>query len=187
MLKKFCRILAIIPEDWLFNRCAPCNYSHFKGIWELTAHSALQMQFWKSNPSILAVQRSAMLRKQQLQQQKRQSSSNSGSDEVSGDLLAPTHKTRASDFDYRNSVSLSLRLHQDSSSSDESDSSSGSKNRRNSGSSDSGSSSGSGSGSDSSGEDNSDETASDYEPSHKIKSRKPPTKWVKSDLLMNYL
>ncbi|XP_023253615.1 chromodomain-helicase-DNA-binding protein 1 [Seriola lalandi dorsalis] len=105
-------------------------------------------EFWKSNPSILAVQRSAMLRKQQLQQQqqqlqRRQSSSNSGSDE-------------------------------DSSSSDESDSSSGSKRRRNSGSSDSGS--GSGSGSDSSAEDNSDETASDYEPSHKIKSRKPPTK-----------
>ncbi|XP_042079470.1 chromodomain-helicase-DNA-binding protein 1 [Haplochromis burtoni] len=106
-------------------------------------------EFWKSNPSILAVQRSAMLRKQQLQQQQqqqqRQSSSNSGSDE-------------------------------DSSSSDESDSSSGSKMRRKSGSSDSGSGSesGSGSGSDSSAEES--ETASDYEPSHKIKSRKPPTK-----------
>uniref|UniRef100_A0A3B5MFD7 Uncharacterized protein n=1 Tax=Xiphophorus couchianus TaxID=32473 RepID=A0A3B5MFD7_9TELE len=37
-------------------------------------------EFWKSNPSILAVQRSAMLRKQQ--QQQRQASSNSGSDEV---------------------------------------------------------------------------------------------------------
>ncbi|XP_037340666.2 chromodomain-helicase-DNA-binding protein 1 [Pungitius pungitius] len=111
-------------------------------------------EFWKSNPSILAVQRSAMLRKQhqqqqqqQQQQQKRQSSSNSGSDE-------------------------------DSSSSDGSDTSSGSKRRRNSASSDSGSASGSasGSGSDSSAEDNSEETASDYEPSHKIKSRKPPTK-----------
>ncbi|KAM9841440.1 chromodomain-helicase-DNA-binding protein 1 [Aulostomus maculatus] len=107
-------------------------------------------EFWKSNPSILAVQRSAMLRKQQLQQQQqqqqqRQSSSNSGSDE-------------------------------DSSSSDESDSSSGSKRRRNSGSSDSGSGSGSGSRSDSSAENNSEETASDYEPSHKIKSKKPPTK-----------
>uniref|UniRef100_A0AAX7ST26 DNA helicase n=1 Tax=Astatotilapia calliptera TaxID=8154 RepID=A0AAX7ST26_ASTCA len=105
-------------------------------------------EFWKSNPSILAVQRSAMLRRQQLQQQQqqqRQSSSNSGSDE-------------------------------DSSSSDESDSSSGSKMRRKSGSSDSGSGSesGSGSGSDSSAEES--ETASDYEPSHKIKSRKPPTK-----------
>ncbi|KAF3702432.1 Chromodomain-helicase-DNA-binding protein 1 [Channa argus] len=104
-------------------------------------------EFWKSNPSILAVQRSAMLRKQQQQQQQRQSSSNSGSDE-------------------------------DSSSSDESDTSSGSKRRKNSGSSgsESGSASGSGSGSDSSVEDNSDETASDYEPSHKIKSKKPPTK-----------
>ncbi|XP_029024995.1 chromodomain-helicase-DNA-binding protein 1 [Betta splendens] len=106
-------------------------------------------EFWKSNPSILAVQRSAMLRKQQQQQQQqqRQSSSNSGSDE-------------------------------DSSSSDESDASSGSKRRTNSGCSDSGSVSGSasGSGSDSSAEDNSDETASDYEPSHTIKSRKPPTK-----------
>ncbi|XP_018099831.1 chromodomain-helicase-DNA-binding protein 1 isoform X3 [Xenopus laevis] len=41
-------------------------------------------EFWKSNPSILAVQRSAMLRKQQLQQQQRQQeSSNSGSDEDS--------------------------------------------------------------------------------------------------------
>ncbi|XP_061703590.1 chromodomain-helicase-DNA-binding protein 1 isoform X2 [Syngnathoides biaculeatus] len=105
-------------------------------------------EFWKSNPSILAVQRSALLRKQQLQQQQqRQSSSNSGSDE-------------------------------DSSSSDESDSSTGSKRRRNSGSSDSGSDSGSGSGSrsDSSAENNSDETASDYEPSQPTKSRKPPTK-----------
>ena len=39
------------------------------------------LQFWKSNPSILTVQRSAMLRKQQ-QQQQRRTSSNSGSDEV---------------------------------------------------------------------------------------------------------
>ncbi|XP_049594392.1 chromodomain-helicase-DNA-binding protein 1 [Syngnathus scovelli] len=110
-------------------------------------------EFWKSNPSILAVQRSAMLRKQQLQQQQqqqqqqRQSSSNSGSDE-------------------------------DSSSSDDSDSSSGSKRRRNSGSSDSGSDSGSGSGSgsDSSADNNSEGTASDYEPSQTTKNRKPPTK-----------
>ncbi|KAM9735348.1 chromodomain-helicase-DNA-binding protein 1 [Menidia menidia] len=104
-------------------------------------------EFWKSNPSILAVQRSAMLRKQQQQQQQRRGSSNSGSDE-------------------------------DSSSSDESDSSSGSKGRRNSGSSDSGSGSGSGSDSesDSSPDENSNETASDYEPSHKFKCRKPPTK-----------
>uniref|UniRef100_A0A087X3A5 Uncharacterized protein n=1 Tax=Poecilia formosa TaxID=48698 RepID=A0A087X3A5_POEFO len=102
-------------------------------------------EFWKSNPSILAVQRSAMLRKQQ--QQQRQASSNSGSDE-------------------------------DSSSSDESDTSSGSRKRGNSDSSDSGSGSVSGSdtGSDSSTEDNSNETASDYEPSLKFKSRKLPTK-----------
>ncbi|XP_056146515.1 chromodomain-helicase-DNA-binding protein 1 isoform X2 [Lampris incognitus] len=108
-------------------------------------------EFWKSNPSILAVQRSAMLRKQQQLQQRRQSSSNSASDE-------------------------------DSSSSDESDSSSGSRRRRrrrNSGSSVSGTGSDSGSGSDSdsaSAGDNSDETASDYEPSHKVRSRKPPAK-----------
>uniref|UniRef100_A0A3B5MHD2 Uncharacterized protein n=1 Tax=Xiphophorus couchianus TaxID=32473 RepID=A0A3B5MHD2_9TELE len=44
-------------------------------------------EFWKSNPSILAVQRSAMLRKQQ--QQQRQASSNSGSDEtMASDLEA---------------------------------------------------------------------------------------------------
>ena len=43
----------------------------------------LLQQFWKSNPSILAVQRSAMLRKQQLHQQhQQQSSSNSGSDQA---------------------------------------------------------------------------------------------------------
>uniref|UniRef100_A0A8C1UXN7 Chromodomain helicase DNA binding protein 1 n=1 Tax=Cyprinus carpio TaxID=7962 RepID=A0A8C1UXN7_CYPCA len=42
--------------------------------------------FWKSNPSILTVQRTAMLRKQQLQQQ--QSSSNTGSDEVLHALTA---------------------------------------------------------------------------------------------------
>ncbi|XP_011480396.1 chromodomain-helicase-DNA-binding protein 1 [Oryzias latipes] len=103
-------------------------------------------EFWKSNPSILAVQRSAMLRKQQQQQQQRRASSNSGSDE-------------------------------DSSSSDNSSSSS-SRRRRHSGSSDSGSGSGSGSdsGSDSSAEDNSNETTSDYEPSHAFKGRKPPNK-----------
>uniref|UniRef100_A0A8C5BRW0 DNA helicase n=1 Tax=Gadus morhua TaxID=8049 RepID=A0A8C5BRW0_GADMO len=107
--------------------------------------------FWKSNPSILAVQRSAMLRKQQLHQQhQQQSSSNSGSDQA---------------------------CYFDSSSSD-SDSSSGSKKRHNSGSdSGSGSNSGSGSGSDTSGDgEKSEETASDYEPSTKVKSRRPPAK-----------
>uniref|UniRef100_A0A673HFX0 Chromodomain-helicase-DNA-binding protein 1-like n=1 Tax=Sinocyclocheilus rhinocerous TaxID=307959 RepID=A0A673HFX0_9TELE len=106
--------------------------------------------FWKSNPSILTVQRSAMLRKQQLQQQQQQSSSNTGSDE-------------------------------DSSSSDESDDDSKSRSKglhsRSASDSDSGSGSGSGS-SDSSAEEkgNSDESVSDYEPSHKVKSRKPSNK-----------
>uniref|UniRef100_A0A8C1LNZ7 Chromodomain helicase DNA binding protein 1 n=1 Tax=Cyprinus carpio TaxID=7962 RepID=A0A8C1LNZ7_CYPCA len=100
--------------------------------------------FWKSNPSILTVQRTAMLRKQQLQQQ--QSSSNTGSDE-------------------------------DSSSSDESDDESKSRSKGSGSDSDSGSASGSGS-SDSSAEEqeNSDESVSDYEPSHKVKSRKPSNK-----------
>uniref|UniRef100_A0A3B3QWE3 Chromodomain helicase DNA binding protein 1 n=1 Tax=Paramormyrops kingsleyae TaxID=1676925 RepID=A0A3B3QWE3_9TELE len=45
-------------------------------------------EFWKSNPSILAVQQSAMLRKQlQQQQAQQQSSSNSDSDEVLGDQV----------------------------------------------------------------------------------------------------
>uniref|UniRef100_A0A673HG32 Chromodomain-helicase-DNA-binding protein 1-like n=1 Tax=Sinocyclocheilus rhinocerous TaxID=307959 RepID=A0A673HG32_9TELE len=102
--------------------------------------------FWKSNPSILTVQRSAMLRKQQLQQQQQQSSSNTGSDE-------------------------------DSSSSDESDDDSKSRSKGSGSDSDSGSGSGSGS-SDSSAEEkgNSDESVSDYEPSHKVKSRKPSNK-----------
>uniref|UniRef100_A0A673I1Z9 Chromodomain-helicase-DNA-binding protein 1-like n=1 Tax=Sinocyclocheilus rhinocerous TaxID=307959 RepID=A0A673I1Z9_9TELE len=94
--------------------------------------------FWKSNPSILTVQRSAMLRKQQLQQQQlqQQSSSNTGSDEV---LFANACGYKSD--------------------------------------SDSGSGSGSGS-SDSSAEEkgNSDESVSDYEPSHKVKSRKPSNK-----------
>ncbi|XP_041706301.1 chromodomain-helicase-DNA-binding protein 1 isoform X2 [Coregonus clupeaformis] len=103
-------------------------------------------EFWKSNPSILAVQRSAMLRKQQLQLQQQQSSSNSGSD---------------------------------SSSSDNSDDSSGGKRRKSgSGSSSrSGSGSVSGSGSDSSAQEQARSEESDnYDPSHKVKSRKPPTK-----------
>ncbi|XP_051539181.1 chromodomain-helicase-DNA-binding protein 1 isoform X2 [Myxocyprinus asiaticus] len=107
--------------------------------------------FWKSNPSILTVQRSAMLRKQlqQEQLQQQQSSSNSGSDE-------------------------------DSSSSDDSDDDSKSKSKESGSDSDSGSDSRSGSGSGSSGssaeEGNSDESVSDYEPSQKVKSRKPPNK-----------
>uniref|UniRef100_A0A3B3ZQH1 Uncharacterized protein n=1 Tax=Periophthalmus magnuspinnatus TaxID=409849 RepID=A0A3B3ZQH1_9GOBI len=115
-----------------------------------------------------------MLRKQQQQQQQqqRQSSSNSESDEVCVNPLQKyTYLYLVVDFNKKN------QNLQDSSSSDDSDSSSGSKTRRNSGSSDSesGSGSGSGSGSDSSAGDNSDETASDYEPSHKAKSKKPPS------------
>ncbi|XP_033870766.3 chromodomain-helicase-DNA-binding protein 1 isoform X1 [Acipenser ruthenus] len=117
-------------------------------------------EFWKSNPSILAVQRSAMLRKQQQQQQQQQSSSDSGSDE-------------------------------DSSSSDESDDDSSSQNKRKKKRKDedwhlsdsrpesrSGSNSGSDSGSDSSDDQggNSDESVSDFEPNHKVKSRKPPNR-----------
>ncbi|KAF7216703.1 chromodomain-helicase-DNA-binding protein 1 isoform X1 [Nothobranchius furzeri] len=104
-------------------------------------------EFWKSNPSILAVQRSAMLRKQQLQQQQRQGSSNSGSDEDSS----------SSDESETSSGSKKRR---NSGSSD----------------SGSGSGSGSDSASDSSAEENSNETTSDYEPSLQVKNRKPPTK-----------
>ncbi|KAM6902342.1 LOW QUALITY PROTEIN: chromodomain-helicase-DNA-binding protein 1-like [Xenentodon cancila] len=103
-------------------------------------------EFWKSNPSILAVQRSAMLRKQQ-QQQQRRGSSNSGSGENSS----------SSDESDSSSGSKSRR----NSGSSDSGSDSGSE---------------SDSESDSSAEDNSNETASDYEPSHKFKSRKPPNK-----------
>ncbi|XP_056591862.1 chromodomain-helicase-DNA-binding protein 1 isoform X2 [Triplophysa dalaica] len=114
--------------------------------------------FWKSNPSILTVQRTAMLRKQQLQQQQQQqqqqlhhqpqSTSNSGSDE-------------------------------DSSSSD-SDDDSKSKSKGSGSDSDSGSDSGSGSGSSESSAEGgkSEESVSDYEPSHKVKSRKPPNKAI---------
>ncbi|XP_051540956.1 chromodomain-helicase-DNA-binding protein 1-like isoform X4 [Myxocyprinus asiaticus] len=106
--------------------------------------------FWKSNPSILTVQRSAMLRKQ-LQQQQLQQQSSSSSD-----------------------------LDEDSSSSDDSDDDSKSKSKGSGSDSNSGSDSGSGFGSGSSGspaeEENRDESVSDYEPSHKVKSRKPPNK-----------
>uniref|UniRef100_A0A673HI32 Chromodomain-helicase-DNA-binding protein 1-like n=1 Tax=Sinocyclocheilus rhinocerous TaxID=307959 RepID=A0A673HI32_9TELE len=66
---------------------------------------------------------------------------------------------------------------QDSSSSDESDDDSKSRSKGSGSDSDSGSGSGSGS-SDSSAEEkgNSDESVSDYEPSHKVKSRKPSNK-----------
>ncbi|KAM8961761.1 chromodomain-helicase-DNA-binding protein 1 [Pelodytes ibericus] len=112
-------------------------------------------EFWKSNPSILAVQRSAMLRKQQQQQlQRPQTSSNSGSNE-------------------------------DSSSSDDSEEDSSSDNKKKRKDEDwqmSGSGSGNGSPSSSS-SSNSDtggdrqksssrDSESDYEPSHKVKNKK---------------
>uniref|UniRef100_D4AAG9 Chromodomain helicase DNA binding protein 1 n=1 Tax=Rattus norvegicus TaxID=10116 RepID=D4AAG9_RAT len=108
-------------------------------------------EFWKSNPSILAVQRSAMLRKQTQQpQQQRPASSNSGSEE-------------------------------DSSSSEDSDASSSDVKRKKHNDEDwqmSGSGSPSQSGSDSESEDERDKsscdgTESDYEPKNKVKSRKP--------------
>lgn len=171
------------------------------------------LQFWKSNPSILTVQRTAMLRKQQIQQQQlqQQSSSNTGSDEVLHALFEAPVQSKSL------SKSLSCKMFfphlQDSSSSDESDDDSKSRSKgwvtvylpwnpitflkhmrlwsrsacglrlpwcfvcRSGSDSDSGSGSGSGS-SDSSAEEeaNSDESVSDYEPSHKVKSRKPSNK-----------
>ncbi|XP_047272628.1 chromodomain-helicase-DNA-binding protein 1 isoform X5 [Homo sapiens] len=109
-------------------------------------------EFWKSSPSILAVQRSAILKKQQQQQQQQQhqASSNSGSEE-------------------------------DSSSSEDSDDSSSEVKRKKHKDEDwqmSGSGSPSQSGSDSESEEereksSCDETESDYEPKNKVKSRKP--------------
>lgn len=67
--------------------------SKFSGLPRVTlthsGHCPHWLQFWKSNPSILAVQRSAMLRKQQLQQQKQRPTSKSGSDEVSFQQVFP--------------------------------------------------------------------------------------------------
>ncbi|XP_004625477.1 chromodomain-helicase-DNA-binding protein 1 [Octodon degus] len=107
-------------------------------------------EFWKSSPSILAVQRSAILKQQQQQQQQQQhlASSNSGSEE-------------------------------DSSSSDDSDDSSDVKRKKHKDEDwqMSGSGSPSQSGSDSESEEerdksSCDETESDYEPKNKVKSRK---------------
>ncbi|XP_051540958.1 chromodomain-helicase-DNA-binding protein 1-like isoform X6 [Myxocyprinus asiaticus] len=76
--------------------------------------------------------------------------------------------------------SSSSDLDEDSSSSDDSDDDSKSKSKGSGSDSNSGSDSGSGFGSGSSGspaeEENRDESVSDYEPSHKVKSRKPPNK-----------
>uniref|UniRef100_A0A8C6FHA6 Chromodomain helicase DNA binding protein 1 n=1 Tax=Moschus moschiferus TaxID=68415 RepID=A0A8C6FHA6_MOSMO len=104
-------------------------------------------EFWKSSPSILAVQRSAMLKKQQ-QQQQHQASSNSGSEEDSSssedsdDSSSEVKRKKHKDEDWQMSGSGSpSQSGSDSESEEERDKSS------------------------------CDETESDYEP--KNKSRKP--------------
>ncbi|XP_039614859.1 chromodomain-helicase-DNA-binding protein 1 isoform X1 [Polypterus senegalus] len=125
-------------------------------------------EFWKSNPSILTVQRSAILRKQQQQQQQQhtqqQSSSNSTSDGV-------INSSSSEDSDDASSKSKRKKKRKDE---DWQMSGSGSGSQ-----SDSESESGSGSDSDSNSSEEggiSDESASDYEPNHKVKSRKPPNR-----------
>lgn len=108
-------------------------------------------EFWKSNPSVLAVQRSAMLRKQQ-QQQSKAASSNSGSEEDSS-----SSEDSADD----SSNEIKRKKHKD-------------EDWQMSGS---GSASGSASDSDleeSRDKSSSEESESDYEPKNKVKSRKPP-------------
>uniref|UniRef100_A0A8D0C002 Chromodomain helicase DNA binding protein 1 n=1 Tax=Salvator merianae TaxID=96440 RepID=A0A8D0C002_SALMN len=107
-------------------------------------------EFWKSNPSILAVQRSAMLRKQQ--QQSKAASSNSGSEEDS---------SSSEDSGDDSSDEIKRKKHKD-------------EDWQMSGS---GSASGTGSDSDleeSRDKSSGDESESDYEPKNKVKSRKPP-------------
>ncbi|XP_032481520.1 chromodomain-helicase-DNA-binding protein 1 isoform X2 [Phocoena sinus] len=106
-------------------------------------------EFWKSSPSILAVQRSAMLKKQQ-QQQQHQTSSNSGSEEDSSssedsdDSSSEVKRKKHKDEDWQMSGSGSpSQSGSDSESEEERDKSS------------------------------CDETESDYEPKNKVKSRKP--------------
>ncbi|XP_043823350.1 chromodomain-helicase-DNA-binding protein 1 isoform X2 [Dromiciops gliroides] len=108
-------------------------------------------EFWKSNPSILAVQRSAMLRKQQQQQQQQQTSSNSGSEEDS---------SSSEDSEDESSSEVKRKKHKDE---DWQMSGSGSPSQT---------------GSDSESEEereksSCDESESDYEPKNKVKSRKP--------------
>ncbi|XP_061045464.1 chromodomain-helicase-DNA-binding protein 1 isoform X3 [Eubalaena glacialis] len=105
-------------------------------------------EFWKSSPSILAVQRSAMLKKQQ--QQQHQASSNSGSEEDSSssedsdDSSSEVKRKKHKDEDWQMSGSGSpSQSGSDSESEEERDKSS------------------------------CDETESDYEPKNKVKSRKP--------------
>uniref|UniRef100_A0A4W2F4E6 Chromodomain helicase DNA binding protein 1 n=1 Tax=Bos indicus x Bos taurus TaxID=30522 RepID=A0A4W2F4E6_BOBOX len=107
-------------------------------------------EFWKSSPSILAVQRSAMLKKQQQQQQQHQASSNSGSEEDSSssedsdDSSSEVKRKKHKDEDWQMSGSGSpSQSGSDSESEEERDKSS------------------------------CDETESDYEPKNKVKSRKP--------------
>ncbi|XP_040095293.1 chromodomain-helicase-DNA-binding protein 1 isoform X2 [Oryx dammah] len=107
-------------------------------------------EFWKSSPSILAVQRSAILKKQQQQQQQRQASSNSGSEEDSSssedsdDSSSEVKRKKHKDEDWQMSGSGSpSQSGSDSESEEERDKSS------------------------------CDETESDYEPKNKVKSRKP--------------
>ncbi|XP_054996784.1 chromodomain-helicase-DNA-binding protein 1 isoform X2 [Sorex araneus] len=103
-------------------------------------------EFWKSNPSILAVQRSAVLKKQQQQQQ---TSSNSGSEEDSS----------SSEDSDDSSSEIKRKKHKDE---DWQMSGSGSP-----------SPSGSDSGTEEGEKSSCDETESDYEPKNKVKSRKP--------------
>ncbi|XP_030704283.1 chromodomain-helicase-DNA-binding protein 1 isoform X3 [Globicephala melas] len=105
-------------------------------------------EFWKSSPSILAVQRSAMLKKQQ--QQQHQASSNSGSEEDSSssedsdDSSSEVKRKKHKDEDWQMSGSGSpSQSGSDSESEEERDKSS------------------------------CDETESDYEPKNKVRSRKP--------------
>ncbi|XP_075449617.1 chromodomain-helicase-DNA-binding protein 1 isoform X2 [Ascaphus truei] len=114
-------------------------------------------EFWKSNPSILAVQRSAMLRKQQQQQlqQRPQASSNSGSEEDSStsddsdeDSSSDNKKKKRKDEDWQMSGSGSGSGSRSASSSSDSDI--GGDRQKNSGR----------------------DSESDYEPSHKVKKNK---------------
>ncbi|XP_053330599.1 chromodomain-helicase-DNA-binding protein 1 [Spea bombifrons] len=111
-------------------------------------------EFWKSNPSILAVQRSAMIRKQQQQQlQRPQASSNSASEEDSSstddsDADSSDKKKKHKDEDWQMSGSGSASG--SSSSSSSSDSDTGGDRQKSS----------------------SRDSESDYEPSHKVKNKK---------------
>ncbi|XP_070599084.1 chromodomain-helicase-DNA-binding protein 1 isoform X2 [Erythrolamprus reginae] len=109
-------------------------------------------EFWKSNPSILAVQRSAMLRKQQ--QQSKAASINSGSEEESSssedsgdDSSNEIKRKKHKDEDWQMSGSGSI-------SATASDSDIGESREKST----------------------CEESESDYEPKNKVKSRKPPSR-----------